>query len=75
MLFYYVDLGLEVVFIKVNDDVDFIKILVGIMDNNVYFIYFGVGFVIFVDVVVEFGWFKVFIGDDEVGVVIMIYCY
>ena len=39
MPLYHVDPGSEAALIKVNDDVDLIKISVGTMDNNAYLIH------------------------------------
>ena len=66
MPLYHVDPGSEAALIKVNDDVDLIKISVGTMDNNAYLIHPGAGPAILVDAAAEPGRLKALIGDDEV---------
>lgn len=70
MPLYHVDPGSEAALIKVNDDVDLIKISVGTVDNNAYLIHPGAGPAILVDAAAEPGRLKTLIGDDEVGAVI-----
>lgn len=55
MPLYHVDPGSEAALIKVNDDVDLIKISVGTMDNNAYLIHPGAGPAILVDAAAEPG--------------------
>lgn len=56
--------------IRVNEDIDLIKVSVGPMDNNAYLIRPEAGPAILVDAAAEPGRLKALVGDDEVGAVI-----
>lgn len=70
MTLHHVDPGPEADLIRVNEDIDLIKVSVGPMDNNAYLIRPEAGPAILVDAAAEPGRLKALVGDDEVGAVI-----